>query len=103
MSTASVRSPARRSTSVIVRTVVVLPVPPFCERTAIVWAIGADTTLPRAAGGVRRSADGGDAAGPGRRRDRSVVAHPYEAQPVAADDDLVAVLEQPAVDASAVD
>ena len=40
-STASVRTPQRRSTSVSVRTVVVLPVPPFWERTAIVTVIEA--------------------------------------------------------------
>ena len=33
---ASTSSPMRRKTSVSVRTIVVLPVPPFCERTAIV-------------------------------------------------------------------
>ena len=40
-STASTRSPTRRKTSVSVRTAVVLPVPPFWERTAIVAAIAA--------------------------------------------------------------
>ena len=37
---ASTSRPTRRSTSVSVRTIVVLPVPPFCERTAIVGREG---------------------------------------------------------------
>ena len=42
----------RRKTSVSVRTVVVLPVPPFWERTAIVSAIGArQATAARARSG----------------------------------------------------
>src|SRR4051794_21111180 len=39
MSTASTSSPTRRSTSVSVRTVVVLPVPPLSESTAMVTAM----------------------------------------------------------------
>src|SRR4051812_30574080 len=99
---ASVRRPARRSTSVSVRTAVVFPVPPFWESTAIFCAMGADTTLPGAAGGVR-SADGRDAARARRRRDLGLGSDAHEAEPVAPDDDLVAVLQQPAVDARAVD
>ena len=43
--------PTRRKTSTSVRVVVVLPVPPFCERTVIVVAIGGDDA--EAVGGLR--------------------------------------------------
>ena len=46
------RRPARRKMSVSVRTAVVLPVPPFWERTAIVSAIAARTIDGRERGGA---------------------------------------------------
>src|SRR3954451_10906097 len=82
-------SPTRRSTSDSVRTVVVLPVPPFSDRTAIVSAIedGHDTARPWGL-----SLLGGRRAGRGDRRpDRRGV---EEEQRVAADGDLVAVGER---------
>src|SRR5258707_5884172 len=122
---ASVRSPVRRSTSVSVLTVVVLPVPPFWERTAIVFAIAPDTTLRRRWRGVRwphgrsRGSDpagrlgcgalrpcsgaGRHGAGAGARGHGGPRADMQEAQPVAPDDDLVAVAQEAPVDAIAVD
>src|ERR671937_2198378 len=90
----------RRNTSASVRTVVVLPVPPFRDRTVIVSAMDAGTIaayrllLRECRGGrVDRSADGGGV---------EVV------QRVAADQDLVAVgqrapLHAPPVDRDAVE
>src|SRR6185312_6284952 len=112
-STASVFRPARRSTSVSVRTVVVLPVPPFWDRTAIVCAIAPDTTLPRSPRDVRwpDRRPGGSSGLPsgvraariaGRGADGGARRNVREAQPVAPDDDLVAVLQEPAVDPLAV-
>ena len=55
----------RRKTSVSVRTIVVLPVPPFWERTAIVNAIGPRTIAPRpwllAAPAAQRASGSGSA------------------------------------------
>src|SRR5206468_6803438 len=129
--------PARRKTSVRVRTAVVFPVPPFCERTAILRATpgqsrplpgGVRTCLKR--GGVLRpvlKGEGPASAGPipplllkrsrcsarrlllpCRLQRRPVRLHRRrvaieENEPVAPDDDLVAVVERPPLDAVAVD
>src|SRR4051812_11654601 len=88
---ASTSSPMRRNTSASVRTVVVLPVPPLSDRTAIVSAMAADSNVALLVGqrGFGRS-------GAHRRRveveDR-----------VAADGDLVAVGERRPLDALPVD
>src|SRR5579862_1179786 len=112
MSIASVRTPLRRSTSARVRTVVVLPVPPFWERTAIVMLIdailralarrGRDdvVAVPGALLSDRMQTGVADPAAVDlrfQRRDRD------EHQAVAPDDDLVPVAERAAVDAGAVD
>src|SRR3954447_18855941 len=85
---ASTDSPTRRSTSARVRTVVVFPVPPFKDRTAIVSAMrGRDLSERSVADGGR----GGRAA----RADGGAV---EEVDGVAADGDLVAVGERGPVD-----
>src|SRR5215204_6643873 len=78
----STSSPTRRSTSAKVRTVVVLPVPPFSDRTAIVSAIGPPRYRPRLFGQYGR---------PGRSGGRHGV---HEVQRVAPDDDLVTVAQR---------
>src|SRR4051794_29609142 len=89
---ASTFRPTRRSTSARVRTVVVFPVPPFRDRTAIVSAMrGRDCSEDLASDGGR----GGRAA----RADRGAV---EEVDGVAADRDLVAVGERRPVDPLAV-
>src|SRR3954467_3367975 len=85
---ASTFTPTRRSTSARVRTVVVFPVPPFRDRTAIVSAMrGRDCSEEAAAHGGR----GGGSA----RADGGAV---EEVDGVAADGDLVAVGERRPVD-----
>ena len=112
----------RRKMSVSVRTVVVLPVPPFWERTAIVEPIGAHSTTQRAAETAvpdaspsrvpraRPSLCSGTArrAWTARRRcgacsSRSPPADVDVVQAVAADDDLVAVGQRAPLDPLAVD
>src|SRR5688572_25756615 len=87
----STSSPTRRSTSARVRTVVVLPVPPFSDRTAIVSAIEA----------ARYRADLLGQSGRGGLRGHRGGVH--EVHRVAADDDLVAVAQRAPFDAPAVD
>src|ERR671925_60006 len=89
-------SPTRRSTSARVRTVVVLPVPPLSDRTAIVSAIEAEqvTVRSRALGLLARDDRSRD-----RRPDRGGV---HEEQRVAADRDLVAVGQRAPLHAPAV-
>ena len=100
----------RRNTSVSVRTAVVLPVPPFCESTAIVAAIGAGTigqqrapatcaVAPQISIGRSRRA----VAGAGCKRMPEIDRHIDEVQVVAADHDLVAVGERAPLDPLAVD
>src|SRR3954452_3751213 len=90
---ASTDRPTRRSTSARVRTVVVFPVPPFRDRTAIVSAMrGRDLS--------ERSVPDGGRGGRAARADGGVV---EEVDGVAADRDLVAVLERRPVDPPAVD
>src|SRR5215210_1425098 len=101
---ASTDSPTRRSTSARVRTVVVFPVPPFRDRTAIVSAMrGRDCSGGRGHGSGGRPgllvADGGRC-GRGARADGGGV---EEVDGVAADLDLVAIAERRPVDAPAVD
>src|SRR3954451_24818098 len=91
---ASTDSPTRRSTSARVRTVVVFPVPPFSDRTAIVSAMRGRDCSER--GSVADGGRGGRAA----RADRGAV---EEVDGVTADGDLVAVLERRPVDPPAVD
>src|SRR3954452_19245134 len=89
---ASTFTPTRRSTSARVRTVVVFPVPPFRDRTAIVSAMrGRDCSEDLVSDGGR----GGRAA----RADGGAV---EEVDGVAADGDLVAVGERRPVDPLAV-
>src|SRR4051812_18767992 len=84
----------RRRTSASVRTVVVLPVPPFSDRTEIVAAMRAATL--QALLGQRR--------GLGRRARRTADGRGvHEPQRVTADRDLVAVLERAPLDPPAVD
>src|SRR3954449_1973827 len=78
---ASTFTPTRRSTSARVRTVVVFPVPPFRDRTAIVSAMrGRDCS--------ERSVPDGGRRGRGARADGGAV---EEVDGVAADGDLVGV------------
>src|SRR4051812_22297677 len=96
---ASVSSPRRRKMSVSVRTAVVFPVPPFCERTAIVAAIVG--RLARVGG--RRS---GRQLAPAARRGSGGLAlrgDLDEAQAVAAHEHLVTVLERAPLHPLAVD
>src|SRR3954449_11910309 len=89
---ASTFTPTRRSTSARVRTVVVFPVPPFRDRTAIVSAMrGRDCSESSGSDGGR----GGGAARP----DGGAV---EEVDDVAPDGDLVAVVERRPVDPLAV-
>src|SRR3954447_24276593 len=89
---ASTFRPTRRSTSARVRTVVVFPVPPFRDRTAIVSAMrGRDLSEGPASDGGR--------GGRGARADGGAV---EEVDGVAADGDLVAVAERRPVDPPAV-
>src|SRR5215211_8015707 len=77
-------SPTRRSTSARVRTVVVFPVPPLRDRTAIVSAMrGRDLSEASVPDGGRR--------GRAARADGGAV---EEVDGVAADGDLVAVVER---------
>src|SRR5215210_2058627 len=86
-------SPTRRSTSARVRTVVVFPVPPLRDRTAIVSAMrGRDCS--------ERSVPDGGWRGRAARADGGGV---EEVDRVPADRDLVAVAERSPVDALAVD
>ena len=88
---------ARRSS---VRTVVVLPVPPFWESTAIVWAIGAilraarRRAAPRSARISRRRLDAAEPAAELAPSTRRLTGTLRKLQPVAPDDDLVAVLQR---------
>src|SRR6266536_2695789 len=96
---ASTSRSSRRRTSASVRTVVVLPVPPFSDSTEMVWAMGA-ATLPAPRGPAlwllrQRSRCRAD-----RLADRRRVQEPQRVPP---DDDLVAVLERTPFDAAAVD
>ena len=87
----------RRNTSVRVRTVVVLPVPPFCESTAIVWAIAADSTWNALPSARARS-------GPRQQGWALVVAgHADEREPITTDENLIAIVQGSPLDAFAVD
>src|SRR3954469_7658642 len=93
---ASTSRPTRRSTSARVRTVVVLPVPPFRERTAIVSAMsGRDCSEELEPGSGRRRLEGasrGLLVPDGGRRGRAARADGgavQEVDGVAADGDLV--------------
>ena len=118
------RGPLARKTSVSVRTAVVLPVPPFWERTAIFWATRRDSSeaAPRRPGRAERARiprpeplrpsppracrpeAGLSRPPPGAWRRRPPWPRRLqEVQPVAPDDDLVAVAQHPPLDALAVD
>src|SRR3954471_3811042 len=91
---ASTSSPTRRSTSARVRTVVVLPVPPLSDRTAIVSAMERGRLPKRALGGAV------GLAGHGARVDDGRVEEP---QRVAAHGDPVAVAQRAPLHPLAVD
>src|SRR3954452_10670050 len=89
---ASTSSPIRRNTSASVRTVVVLPVPPFSDRTAIVSAIWREDDTERLFGERRR-----------RRGGRSGRDRVEEEDRMAPDRDLVAVGQRAPLHPLAVD
>src|SRR5690349_5208025 len=97
----------RRNTSVSVRTVVVFPVPPFSDSTAIVSAMARDGNARRGRDGLlrrgspfRRALFGGQGALRSRRTHGGGI---QEEDAVAADRDLVAVGQRGPLDALAVD
>src|SRR6476646_5885222 len=92
---ASTSSPMRRKTSASVRTVVVLPVPPLRDSTAIVSAMARAGYRP-----ADRSVRSGHRRGGRRGRDRRGVEEP---QGVAADRDAVAVGQRAPLDTAPVD
>src|SRR6188472_3541329 len=120
--------PARRKTSARWRTAVVLPVPPFWERTAILWATRARVgqrrrAAPRCHTMATRSGPGSRHPGPsvpllrgpcGPKSGLAGGLHGFlvrgdghvdrveEVQAVAPDDDLVTVAQHPPLDALAV-
>src|ERR1700721_2134839 len=85
----------RRNTSVSGRTVVAFPVPPFCESTAIVWAMAADSTWNAC----------GERSGSGQQRWslRTLAGHTDEREPITAHKNLVAVVQGSPFDALTVD
>src|SRR5215210_2424293 len=108
---ASTSSPMRRNTSASVRTVVVLPVPPLSDRTAIVSAMARDSNV---AEGERRRRSSSRLAGEtdfrallarqdALRRGRADRRRVQVVDGVAADHDLVAVGQRRPLDALAVD
>src|SRR5919106_2935377 len=88
--------PTRRSTSDSVRTAVVLPVPPFSDRTVIVSAIEGEHDIARP---WARPLLGGDRGLDGRPDGRGI----HEIQRVTADRDLVAVAQRAPLHAPPVD